>query len=252
MCGPALNRTNCRHDPGQRAVHYRPAPASRRHRSDHPCAVACFSCLDRDRQGAHPEPPTRSRSRPCATLPASCSSARSSIRGPGRESCAPNRLGLQCGRALCAWHFATICVFSALGTHAPDPGHLDHLHHAADRLGAGRGRCLASGSASCWILAVLAGFAGVLLVTRPDRRRAACRGAARGGGGLPQRPLLDRDARAGCDTIWPRRPCSIPGSWARRSVLPVLPFVWASPPRGPGLAPAGGTGCVRRARGTGS
>jgi drug/metabolite transporter (DMT)-like permease len=189
------------------------------------CAVACFSCLDATAKAL-----TRT------TDPLQIAAVRylasfllvGAFFNPWTRPgiLRTNRPGLQCGRALCL-ALATICVFSALGTMRltqvtsitfTTPLIVSVLAWPllGERIGMAR------------ILAVLTGFAGVLLVTRPTGGElhaaallavaAACLNALYS---IATRVLAGHDSAE--TTMF------YTGLVGAALFLPVLPFVWASP-----------------------
>ncbi|MGD9510943.1 MAG: DMT family transporter [Geminicoccaceae bacterium] len=154
------------------------------------------------------------------------------------------RPALQCGRALCL-ALATICVFSALGSMRLTQ--VTSITFTTPLIvSVLAGPLLAERIGSARILAVLAGFAGVLLVTRPA------------GGELPAAALLAVAAAclnalysiatrvlAGHDPA--ETTMFYTGLVGAALFLPVLPFVWVSPDTALGwllLAALGGFGAL--------
>ena len=146
-----------------------------------------------------------------------------------------NKPALQCARAL-SLVMATVCSFTSL--HYLPLGQVTAITFAAPLIVAGlAGPLLGERLGPPRIAAVLAGFAGVLIVARPglDMRPAAlvavltaCASAVYA---LMTRAVAGHD-RPYTTLFWS-------GTVGAAAVLPVLPFVWVPPPASVWLAMAG-------------
>lgn len=138
-----------------------------------------------------------------------------------------HRLGLQCGRALCL-ALATICAFSALGSmRLTQVTSITFTTPLIVTLLAGP--ILGERLGVAPLLAVLAGFAGVLLVTRPtggDLHAAALLAVA--AACLNALYSIATRILAGQDSA--ETTMFYTGLVGAALFLPVLPFVWINPP----------------------